>query len=238
MSYPQPTHIESRDALSAEEITELRRFTSPTIANVIETFDVRPRGEGVTGGGVCCVFPEFGAMVGCACTATILSGQPASAKRLISRSAYWEYVRRAPQPKIIVVQDLSDVPGGAYWGEVNANMHLALGAAGVITNGTVRDVDEVRGTGFHFFASGISVSHGFAHLEDFNRPVKLFGMMVQPGDLIHADGHGAVIIPAAIAHEVAAAARELERSERIIINLCRSAEFSIEALDKLISPEY
>jgi regulator of RNase E activity RraA len=137
-----------------------------------------------------------------------------------------------------VVQDFSDVPGGAYWGEVNANIHLALGSTGVLTNGTVRDLDEVRATGFHLFSSGVNVSHGFAHLEDFQCTVKVFGMTVKPGDLLHADRHGAVVIPHEIAHEVAAAASKIDKAERKMIDLCRSPEFSVAELNKLISPEY
>lgn len=216
----------------------LRNVSSPTIANAIETFDVRPRGEGVTNSGIRCFFPEHGVMLGYACTAVILSGQPAANKRLVSREKYWEHTGLPPLPKVTVVQDLSEMPGGAYFGEVNSNIHLALGSIGVITNGTVRDISEMRPTGFHVFASGVSVSHGFAHLEDFNRPVKVFGMTVQPGDLIHADQHGAVIIPKIIAREVASAVKQIENAERTIINLCQSRSFSIAELDKLITPEY
>ncbi len=226
------------ELLQKEEFAALQKISSPTIANAIETFAVRPRVDGITSAGVCCLFPEMGAMLGYACTATILSGQPAAAKRLVSRTAYWEYIRKTQGPKISVLQDLSDTPGGAYWGEVNANIHLALGSQGVITNGTVRDVEEVKTSGFHFFASGMSVSHGFAHLEDFNRPVKVFGMTVYPNDLIHADRHGAVIIPRSIARQVVDAVLKIERAERVMIDLCRSNDFSIEQLDKLISPEY
>ena len=88
---------------------------------------------------------------------------------------------------------LSAAPGGAYRGEANASLHKALGSQGVITNGTVPDLDEVARIGFHFFARGVPVSHGYAHREDFNRPVQVFGMRVHPGDLIHADQHGAVL---------------------------------------------
>lgn len=224
--------------LTAEELADLRNISSPTIANAIETFDVRPRGEGFTNVGVHCLFPNRGVMLGYACTAMILSGQPAAPNRLVSRTKYWEYTERAPLPKISVVQDLSERPLGAYFGEVNASIHLALGSSGVITNGTVRDIEEVRATGFQVFAGGVSVSHGFAHLEDFNRPVTVFGMTVHPGDLIHADQHGAVIIPLAVAREVITATREIERSERVMIDLCRSDAFSTPELDKLISPEY
>ena len=81
------------ELLREEELALLRKICSPTIANAIETFGVRPRLEGITGPGVSCVFPDLGAVVGYACTATILTGQPAAAKRLVSRTDYWEYVR-------------------------------------------------------------------------------------------------------------------------------------------------
>ncbi len=238
MSTSSNTVVSPDQVLTPEELEILRNISSPTIANAIETFDVRPRGEGYTNIGVQCFFPERGALLGYACTAMIQSGQPAARKRLVSRTDYWKYVEEAPYPKISVVQDLSPVPLGAYFGEVNAHIHLALGSQGVITNGTLRDIEEVRRTNFSVFASGVSVSHGYAHLEDFNRSVTVFGMTVQSGDLIHADQHGAVIIPNGIAREVAAAARALELAEREMIGLCKSRAFSIAALDKLISPEY
>jgi regulator of RNase E activity RraA len=224
--------------LSPDALETLRKIPSPTIANAIETFHVRPRGDGVTDTRIHCHFPQFGVLLGYACTAAILSGQPAPPKRRVKRTDYWEYTKRCAGPKVTVVQDLSDVPGGAYWGEVNSSIHLALGSQGVVTNGSVRDLDEVRAIGFHFFSNGVSVSHGFAHLGDFQIPVKIFGMTVCPGDLIHADFHGAVVIPAEIAGEVAAAAAEIDRAERKMLDLCRGNGFSIAELDKLISPEY
>jgi regulator of RNase E activity RraA len=224
--------------LHDDELEALRRISSPTIANAIETFEVRPRGAGFTAGGVQCFFPERGVLLGYACTAMIHSGQLAATTRLVSRTKYWEYVKAAPFPKLSVVQDLSAQPLGAYWGEVNSNIHLALGSMGVITNGTVRDIVEVRNTAFCMFASGLSVSHGYAHLEDFNRTVTVFGMTVEPGDLVHADQHGAVVIPHEIARHVAKAAKDLEATEQEMIRLCKSSDFSIAALDKLISPAY
>ncbi|HYO84470.1 MAG TPA: RraA family protein [Bryobacteraceae bacterium] len=97
---------------------------------------------------------------------------------------------------------------------MNTSIRKSLGSLGVITNGTVRDIDEVEKVGFALFASGLQVSHGHAHLEDFNVPVMLFGMRVSPGDLIHADKHGAVVIPREIAHEAAAACRRVELNEK------------------------
>ena len=234
-----PDHkLSTNTILQEHELEALRRISSPTVANAIETFDVRPRGEGFTAGGVYCCFPERGVLLGYACTAMILTGQPAAPTRLVSRTKYWEYVKSAPFPKLSVIQDLSSPPLGAYWGEVNSNIHLALGSKGVITNGTVRDIEEVRNTEFCMFSSGLSVSHGYAHLEDFNRPVTVFGMTVKPGDLVHADQHGVVVIPLEIARHIPKAAKDIETAELEIIRLCKSIDFSIAELDKLVSPAY
>ena len=238
MSHLITSPLIANNYLNAEQLAALRSISSPTIANAVETFDVRPRGEGYTTVGARCFFPDRGAMLGYACTAMILSAQTAAPNRLVSRTDYWEYTRQAPHPKITVMQDLSEEPLGAYFGEVNSHIHRALGSSGVITNGTVRDIPEIRLIPFQVFARDTSVSHGFAHLEDFNRPVTVFGMRVSPGDLVHADEHGAVIIPHAIAGQVVAAAKAIERAERVMIDLCRSDAFSIPELDKLISLEY
>lgn len=226
--------------ITAEQLDQLRRISSPTIANAIETFDVRPRLDGVTGAGVQCMFPELGAMVGYASTLAIHSNQPPAKRRRVNRRDYWEAMRNKSGPLVAVAQDLSETPGGAYWGDVNSHIHQKLGCVGVLTNGTVRDLDEVSRmpVPFHFMARGVSVSHGWAHLEDFDCPVKVFGMLVRPGDLIHSDRHGAVIIPSEIAEEVAAAARKVEAGEKPMLDLCRAAEIDLAALDKLISAGY
>ena len=238
MSQSMALPLTSEKYLNADELAALRAISSPTIANAVETFDVRPRDEGYTTMGVRCLFPERGALLGYACTALIMSSQVAAPKRLVNRTDYWEYTKAAPGPKITVMQDVSESPAGAYFGEVNANIHLALGSLGIITNGVVRDVPEVSRTGFQVFARDLAVSHAYAHLEDFNRPVTVFGLTVRPGDLVHADEHGAVVIPHEIAREVAAASRAIEKAERVMIDLCQSSAFSIPELDKLISPEY
>ena len=224
--------------ISNSVIEALRNISSPTVANAIETFGLRPRDAGVSLHAVQCVFPEHGALVGYACTATIMSGQPAGPRRRVNRRDYWEYLAAAPAPRVVVMQDLTDPPAGAYWGEVNTNIHRALGCAGLVTNGSVRDLDEVRPQNFPMFAACVTVSHAYAHLEDFARPVRIGRLLVESGDLIHADKHGVVLIPAEVAADVPAAAREVERKERLIIDLCRSSEFSIDKLDKLVAESY
>src|SRR5206468_187305 len=129
-----------------------------------------------------------------------------------------------------VVHDLDEPRGqGAQWGEVQANIHRALGCAGVITDGSVRDLDEVRALGFQFAAAHISVSHAYVHMVDFGLPIKVGGLWVKPGDLIHADQHGAVTIPAEIAPRIPEAVVKVEADERKIISLCKSPTSSAAA---------
>jgi regulator of RNase E activity RraA len=221
--------------LTPDELAELRRFPSPTVANALERFRLRSRCDGVTHIGVQCQYPELGPVVAYAVTLTVRSARPPEGGKSPSRKPYWDYVLTAPAPRIVVAQELDQPPGGSFWGEVNANIHQALGCVGALTDGTVRDLDEVRRLGFHFLSAGVEVSHGYARLEAFNVPVTVFGMAVRPGDLIHADRHGAVVIPAAVARQVADACRAVEEYERPMIQLCQSPEFSTAKLAELMS---
>jgi len=139
-----------------------------------------------------------------------------------------------PAPRVIVVHDLDDPRGqGAQWGEVQANIHKALGCAGVITDGSVRDLDEVKALGFQFAAAHVSVSHAYVHMVDFGLPIKVGGLWVKPGDLIHADQHGAVTIPTEIADKIPEAVAKVEADERQIINVCQARDFSADKLKEL-----
>lgn len=119
---------------------------------------------------------------------------------------------------------------GAFFGDVNSNIHKALGFAGAITNGSVRDLTEVHAIGFQFFAAAPSVSHSWVHLVDFGSPVKVGGLVVNPADLLFADQHGVLLIPGEIAGDIAAEAREIERLEGGLIRYCQSAEFTLAGL--------
>jgi regulator of RNase E activity RraA len=139
----------------------------------------------------------------------------------------WKHVLSIPEPRVVVVQDIDDPPCiGSLWGEVNGTIHKALGCAGTITNGGVRDLDEVRDMGFHFFASCVIPSHAYVHVVDVGKAVSIGGLTIHPGDLIHADQHGVITIPHEIARDVAARAREVEDKERKIIEFFRSPDFS------------
>jgi 4-hydroxy-4-methyl-2-oxoglutarate aldolase len=203
-------------------LDELRTFSTPSIANGIETFDVRPRSEGYMDATVRCVFPDLGIANGYAATATIRAAEPGeNANREL-----WAHLVTLPSPRFVVIEDLDSPAGvGSFWGEVNANIHQAFGAVGVITNGCVRDLDEMRELGFHAFSGSICVSHAYVHVVDVGVPVKVGGLEVRPGDLLQGDQHGVVSIPHEIAGDLPDAIRKLEAGERDVIAMFRAPDF-------------
>jgi len=215
-------------------IEALRKITSPSVANAIETFNVRPRHQGFMSSEIKTLFPELGPLVGHAVTALIRAEPEPLHGHRTSTFGWWDYVLTIPAPRVIVVHDLDDPRGqGAQWGEVQANIHKALGCVGAVTDGSVRDLDEVRALGFQFAAAHVSVSHAYVHMVDFGLPIKVGGLWIKPGDLIHADQHGVVTIPAEIAPRIPEAVAKVEADERKIIALCQSPGFSAEKLKAL-----
>jgi regulator of RNase E activity RraA len=208
--------------VDARILDELRTFSTPSVANGVETFGVRGRHEGFMDASVRCMFPELGPLVAYAATATMRAATPGeSADREL-----WAHVHSMPKPCVVVVQDLDDRPGtGSLWGEVNANIHQAFGAIGVITNGCVRDLDEMRALGFYAFAGSVGVSHANVHVVDVGGLVTVGGLDVGPGDLLHADQHGVCSIPVEIADQLPDAIGKLEASERNIIGMFRAEDF-------------
>jgi len=221
-------HVSGQPVIDAQTVAALRRYDSPTIANGIETFDIRPRTAGFMNASVRCIFPEMGVTVGFAMTARCRAA--VRAERAYSRHGWWEALASAPRPRIAVIQDVDEPPVGAFWGEVQANIHRALGCDGVVTNGGVRDLNEVRALGFAYFAGSVMVSHAYVHMLDFGSPVQIGGLDVSPGDLLHADQHGVIVIPPQIAADLPAACDRIIADERRLIGFCQSPEFSVEGL--------
>ena len=219
--------------ITPDVLDALRKISTPTISNAIESFNVRPRNQGFMSPDIRCIFRDLGVMVGFAATATMRADQPPTG-HYTQRWDWWDETLKVPAPRVVVVQDL-DQPTcvGALWGEVNANTHKALGCIGVVTNGGVRDLDEVHALGFHLFAAQVIVSHAYVHIVDAGVPVKVGGVIVKPGDIIHGDKHGVITIPAEIAKDVARAAAEVEQRERRTIAFCQSREFTVEGLKVL-----
>ncbi len=218
-----------------ELIETLRRITTPTISNAIELFNIRPRNQGFATSEVRSIFPDLPAMVGYACTATIKANVQPDESTRVPAHVLWEHVLSMPAPRVMVIHDEDDPAAvGSLWGEVNGSIFKALGAVGVVTDGGVRDLDEVHAMGLQFFAREVIVSHAYIHLTSVGKPVTVGGLTINPGDLIHGDKHGVMQIPHEIAARIPEAVRVVEDRERPIIELCRSSDFSPEKLRALI----
>ena len=222
------------EQLDPAVLDRLRAFNTPTVSNAIEVFDVRPRNEGFMRPEIRCVFPALGVMVGYAVTLKIEAATRGGKGAAIPHSAHWRDIMTVPAPRVIVVEDLDDPPGlGSFWGEVNANMHRAMGCVGVVTNGSVRDLDEVEPLGFHFFANHVSVSHAYVHIVEIGTPVRVGGLTVRPGDLLHGDRHGVTSIPLEVAARIPEGVKVVDTMERQIISYSQSPDFTVEGLTAL-----
>jgi regulator of RNase E activity RraA len=216
---------------TTKDLEALRQLSTPTVANAIELFNLRPRNQGYMSPAIHCLFPQLGVMVGYAVTLRFAAEQPAT--RPASRYESWKYILDTPEPRVVVLQDLDQPPGaGAFFGEVMATIHQRLGCVGAVTNGHVRDLDEVTALGFQFFAGGVCVSHAYVHLLDFGTPVKVGGLVVRTGDLIHADKHGVLVVPNDIVSELPPAAAKVAERERRILEHCKAPDFSLEELKR------
>ncbi len=225
--------------LSADVLEELRQFDTPTVCNALEIVAPQRRAYGYTTSPLVCPDPDT-VMVGYARTATIRANAPSGrsgADDLAVRVGYYRHMAAGPQPTITVIQDIDASPGyGAWWGEVNSSIHAGLGSLGVITNGSIRDLGEWA-PGFGALAGSIGPSHAWVHVAEYDVAVTVHGMTVRPGDLIHADRHGAVVVPADVAADVPAAAAKIAAAERVLIDAARSEGFSIDRLTALLDPK-
>ena len=208
----------------------LRSIDTPTVCNLIEIVAPERRGAGYTAVHLHCPFPDLPPMVGFAKTVTIRArdkvGGPSYMQK---RMDYLDYVAAAPQPGVVLIQDLDEPPGyGAFWGEVQTNVHKALGCLGTITNGSVRDISAVA-EGFQMLAGSFAPSHAYVHVVEFGLPVTIHGMAAQSGDLIHADRHGAVVVPVDKIDAMQAALDGLMQQEARIIAAAKSGQ-GVEAI--------
>jgi regulator of RNase E activity RraA len=226
--------------LPATVLDALRKLDTPTVCNALELIVPSRRGFGYTTEPLICSYPDLPPMVGYARTATIRSmhpqqGDPKTIKE--GKLAWYSYVEEGPRPSIIVLQDIDPMPGyGSFWGEVQSNIHKGLGSLGTITNGCVRDIPDCA-KGFQFISGSIKPSHAFVHVVAMNVDVDVCGMAVKPGDLIHADRHGAVVVPHAVAAQVPDAAALVSRKEKVVIEASRRPGFSVAELRKAFAEQ-
>ena len=227
----------SNDVPAIEAVIEaLRRFDTPTVCNALDEAYGTRYGGGFTRETLVCPFPNLPPMVGFARTAQILGTRPTAldAKSYLDfRLGYYAHMGGGSGSRIAVIEDLDDAPVAAYWGELNAKIHKTLGLKGALTNGCVRDLDALQ-PDFPILAGKVTPAHAFVHVEAIDVPVRVFGLEVRPNDLVHADRHGAVVVPLDHLHDLPRHIETVIRRERVILDACDAAGFNIETLKEAI----
>jgi 4-hydroxy-4-methyl-2-oxoglutarate aldolase len=220
--------------LTPEQFEALRQVDSPTISNAIEGFNVRPRVSGYAGYDIRCAYPELGTMMGYAVTCTADSTTESRPRSREGMLRLWEAVAAAPKPVVVVMQDIgSDRLHSCHMGEVMATTAQKLGAVGAVSDGGLRDVNEVRALGFHYFCPGFTVSHGNSLIVDVGLEVVISGLVVKPGDLLHGDVNGLVLIPEQVAARVMAEVEAVRGREAVTMAAVRAAADPIAKLREI-----
>src|SRR5918997_3887574 len=223
------TDLSNVSPISEKDLAFLKGVDSPTIANAIEPFKVRDRTEGFIGGEVRALFPGMPPTVGVALTVTMTNTPGATT----GRENYWrmyEALSQMPAPSVLVVQDISGAPSRcALAGEVMTTMAMRVGAVGMVTDGGLRDVHEVRRLGFAYFARYVVVSHGNFGVVEIGELVMLDGQEVRMGDVLHGDANGIVIVPRDVLGSLPEAVEEVRTRERATMDFINSPEFTIAA---------
>lgn len=220
-------------AITADDLAVLTQWDTPTICNALEEIMPERRGYGFTTTHLFSLDPSLPPICGFARTATIRAAEPSdetAAEMAAKRAAYYEYVAAAPTPTIVIIEDIDPQPGvGAFWGEVQTNIHKGLGVRGAVTNGSFRDVpDSARG--FNLIGGKVGPSHAFVHLVDIDCQVTVHGLTAKTNDIIHADQHGAVFIPPSAVTQIPAAVDLISRREAVILETAKSPDFTVEKL--------
>jgi len=221
----------AHELIDSELLALLRSVDTPTVCNAIEVAQGKRGFSQFTRGTMICSAPQSGPLVGFAKTAKIAALSPPNEDKEIiknRRMDYYRYMSEVSGPSIAVIED-EDFPDciGAYWGEINTKIHKRFGLSGVLTNGVVRDLGDLA-EDFPVVAGSIGPSHGFVHVREIDTPVSVFGITVSPGDLVHADRHGAVVIPNEVIPILKDAVHKLFTSERLILDPAEKTGFSFD----------
>jgi 4-hydroxy-4-methyl-2-oxoglutarate aldolase len=218
-------------ALSADQLEALKAIDTPTICNAIEKFDVRGRIEGFLGMDIRCLLPDLGTMVGYAVTLTADSTTPGIPRNDAVWQAWLKAMADSPKPSVLVMKDIGPQPRrSAHIGEVMGTIARRLGVVGIVTDGGIRDILELKELGFHCFAAGLVPSHGNPRLVEVNVAVDIDGVRVRPGDLLHGDANGVTLVPLSIAALVAEAADQVRAREAELLAYVKGPEFTIDGL--------
>ncbi len=217
--------------LSTEQLKALKAIDTPTICNAIETFQVRGRVEGFMGMDIRCLLPELGTMLGYAITVTVDSTTPDISRSSDAWLAWLKAMEVSPKPGVLVLKDVGPEPRkSAHFGEVMGTIAKRLGVVGVVSDGGLRDISEVKRLGLHYFAAGLVPSHGNPRLIEVNVPVVINGVRIEPGDLLHGDINGVTIIPLSIADKVAEAAARVHEEEAQLMEYVNGPDFTVTGL--------
>jgi len=226
---PEP----SSPVVDSKVLEKLKRFDTATICNVIELFDIQPRLINWLYPPAHAMFPQLGPVVGFAVTATFRAmSQPEPNEPRISLRQQVEAFSSVPKPWIVVIQDLDDPPQAAVFGEVMVSTYRGFGAVGLVTNGHARDLAAIEPMGFGCWAAGTSPSHAWPRIVDVMVPVRVSGLQVRPGDLLHGDRDGVTSIPLEIAEPLADACEEFLAAEKVVIDEAQSGRADLEAYEK------
>ena len=220
-------------------IAELKTIDSPTLANAIELLDVRDRTDGYADLNLRCLLSQPGAMVGYAVTVTMdttTPGPPPADKRTLE---LWRAVEAAPRPSVLVFQEVGPRPSiGCHGGDVMATVGRRLGCVGLVSDSGLRDIDEIRDIGLHLFARGAVVSHGNFAVRDVGVPVEVAGLRVEPGDLLHGDVNGLVMVPPELRDRLSELVERVRAAESATKNVVEtSVTFGPDELDALFGPK-
>ena len=219
--------------MNTELLDLLSCVDTPTVCNAIEVVQGKRGFDRFTRGTMICTEPGH-AVVGYAATAQIAALAPSTEVPEVIRArrmAYYKAMHDAPKPSVAVVEDL-DYPNciGAYWGEINTTIHKGFGLSGALTNGVVRDLGDLP-QGFPVIAGSVGPSHGFVHVRSVGQPVRVMGLEVHQGDLIHADRHGAVVVPPEAISDLAKAIAKLQATERLVLDPGLKSDFDFAAFE-------
>ena len=215
--------------VSREVLEKLRKFDTPTICNLIELFNVRPRNLGYMDARIKAVYPDLPPMVGFAATATHRSaGPPVGYDPYQGLPLQLERFGELSGPPVVVFEDLDDPAAAASFGEVMCTSYKAFGAVGLITSGAGRDIDQVRVIDFPLFTNGALCAHGYTHIPDIHVPAHVGGIVVYPDDLLHGDLNGVTTIPLEIAAEVADIGDDYIAAEVIKIGVAQAENLSLK----------
>lgn len=209
--------------MTPDVLSRLREYDTPTICNVLELFDAVPRTSGYTDARIKACYPSLPPMVGFATTATFRAAAPPRAGDIYAGLAKQvEHIAATGGPQVVVFQDLDDPPVAATFGEVMCTTYQAFGCVGLVTSGAGRDLDQVEALKFPCFTSGTIASHGYTQIVELGPPVRVGNVWINPGDLLHGDRNGVVVIPPHLAAATADGCPELMAAESVVLDYLKA----------------